>query len=96
MSIEIVKSFFAEVSRSPELQEELKSVSSETRNQAIHDMAQIGVKHGFVFTVDELDASLQTAEAQREELSETELRAVAGGVISPIIFSLVPIFCSPA
>ena len=79
MSNEIVKSFFIEVSRSPELQEELKSITSATKNQAIHDMVRIAVKHGFIFTVDELDESLTTAEAQRERLSETELREVAGG-----------------
>ena len=91
MSIEIVKSFFAEVSRSPELQEELKSVSSETRNQAIHDMAQIGVKHGFVFTVDELEESLQSTEAQQERLSDTELREVAGGAPEVnFILGLIP------
>ena len=98
MSIEIVKGFFAEVSKSPELQEELKSITSETRNQAIHDMVRIGVKHGFVFTVDELKESLMTAEARREKLSETELREVAGGAPGEIqsLNSLVPIFCLPA
>ena len=94
MSNEIVKGFFIEVSRSPQLQEELKAITSATKNQAIHDMVRIAVKHGFIFTVDELNESLTTTEAQRERLSETELREVAGGALMvnlDLIRNLMPI-----
>lgn len=81
MSKEAVDGFYAEVLRSPGLQEQFKSAASET---AFIDLAvDLGSRHGFAFTADEVRARLDEARGgTQRELSDRELEAVAGGYTS--------------
>ncbi|AFY58613.1 bacteriocin propeptide, TIGR03798 family/class IIb bacteriocin, lactobin A/cerein 7B family [Rivularia sp. PCC 7116] len=94
MSIEAVNKFLDKVAQDSTIQEELaQAMQAENDRQAVVDL---GAKHGFEFTGDELVTEIekrQKAAAESGELSEEELEAVAGGAfpIIPLIGALAPI-----
>ena len=83
MSLSAVQEFLTKVSEDQALQEEIaKAMESDNDRQAVTDLA---LSKGFEFTSEELGQEIQTREAadrqqsEAGELSEDELKAVAGG-----------------
>ena len=89
MSIEAVNQFLTKVSQDQQLQAEVDRVI-ETGN-ARQAVTQLGTKHGYQFTPEELASQFQNyqselkTQAASNELSEEELEAVAGGFCTPAI-----------
>jgi predicted ribosomally synthesized peptide with nif11-like leader len=81
MSVESARRFCEKIQQDKEFANSLKAAGTEM------ELTQRVLGAGFNFTQDELDqvlkADLSTASADRE-LSETELKAVAGGMIGGI------------
>jgi predicted ribosomally synthesized peptide with nif11-like leader len=74
MSIEAVNQFLTKVSEDQQLQAELaQAMEAENNRQAT---AELGAKHGYDFTPEELEAEVKN---RQSELSEEALEAVAGG-----------------
>jgi len=79
MSVENVKAFFGKVEGDKGLQEELKALAEERKAQEDAAMAKVvavAAKAGFPFTADDLSKVQSEAVG---ELSEDQLRQVAGG-----------------
>ncbi|AFY58611.1 bacteriocin propeptide, TIGR03798 family [Rivularia sp. PCC 7116] len=97
MSIEAVNKFLDKVAQESKIQEELaQAMQAENDRQAVVDL---GAKHGFEFTGDELMTEIekrQKAAIESGELNEEELEAVAGGAkativpITTVIFPHIP------
>ncbi|WP_083894164.1 Nif11-like leader peptide family natural product precursor [Rivularia sp. PCC 7116] len=96
MSIEAVNQFLEKVAKDSNIQEELvQAMQAENDRQAV---VELGAKHGFNFTGDELMNEIekrQKAAADSGELSEEELEAVAGGA-TPTFTTIVPIVTATA
>jgi predicted ribosomally synthesized peptide with nif11-like leader len=75
------KQFYNLVMQDPELQDKFIGATDEA---TLLDLAvQLGQKNGYVFTAQELKASIsQTEDLEESELSDHLLEAVAGGKIS--------------
>jgi predicted ribosomally synthesized peptide with nif11-like leader len=84
MSMESARRFCERVQQDRQFADSLKAANTEM------EIAELVLGAGFDFTMDELDqvlkASLSTPSMERE-LSETEMQAVAGGMIGGIGFS---------
>lgn len=81
-----VEQFFSEVSQDQALQQQLQSLPD--GNARVNKVVELGQGKGYNFTSTEVEKWLQN---KRQELSESELDAVAGGsemtVISDDIFA---------
>lgn len=93
MNREAVNQFLQKVTEEPQLQQEFaKALEAGNDLQAATDLA---AKHGYQFTPDELQAEVQNRQSefqQRQdagELNEEELEAVAGGLCTPLIGTLI-------
>ena len=88
MSIEAVNQFLQKVSEDNSLQEEFKALDLENDCQAATDL---GAKHGYMFTPDELRTEIKNRLQQKQssgEISEEELEAVAGGGLFGTAFNI--------
>lgn len=73
MSKEAVLEFVQKVSADESLEAEIETaIAGKQGTEAATAIAGVGSKHGYTFTIEEL-------EAQREELSDEDLEEVAGG-----------------
>lgn len=99
MSAEGVNQFLQKVTEDAQLQEELAAaLQSPNRLDAV---TQLGKRHGFEFTADEIKQEFESRESefvarqesmeQAGELSDEELEAVAGGAASAIVSATVQI-----
>ena len=83
MSIEAVNQFMQKVSEDVSLESELtQALNSENNLQAATDL---GAKHGYTFSSDELSTEIQKYLSDEEELSEEELEAIAGGGLGTLL-----------
>jgi predicted ribosomally synthesized peptide with nif11-like leader len=84
MSVESINQFFQKLSEDEKLQQELAKAVESAENEGVAT-AELGAKHGYQFTSDELWQEIQNRhnEIQRSkeagELNDEELEAVAGG-----------------
>ncbi|MEM9926957.1 MAG: Nif11-like leader peptide family natural product precursor [Cyanobacteria bacterium P01_D01_bin.50] len=82
MSIEAVNQFLEKVGQDNKIQEELvEAMQAENDRQAV---VELGAKHGFDFSGDELMIEIeqrQKAAIESGELSDEELKAVTGGAV---------------
>lgn len=83
VSTQAVNQFLQKLTEEPQLQEEFAlTLEAENPQQATTDL---GAKHGYQFTADELCIEIQNRQSEFEqkqnagELNEEELEAVAGG-----------------
>ncbi|MGL5804335.1 MAG: Nif11-like leader peptide family natural product precursor [Xenococcaceae cyanobacterium] len=76
MSIEAVNQFLQKVSEDTSLQSKLAQILNS--ENACQEATNLGSKHGYMFTPDEIETEIQNYQ-NSEELNEEELEAVAGG-----------------
>lgn len=90
MSIDAVNQFLEKVAQDSKIQEELAQVmEAEDHRQAA---VELGAKHGFEFTVEELITEVekrQQAAIESGQLSEEELEAVAGGLAPVVVGGII-------
>lgn len=82
MNSEAVNQFLERVSQDPALQQEIaQAIDSSAPGEDRLAAAQIAAKNGYSFTPGEIGETMEAAQKQqsREELSDEELEAVAGG-----------------
>jgi len=84
MSRDAVTGFLEKVAEHPQLQQKLAKAVAEQQDRAENDIVELARAHGFHFTALELRRVL----ADTADLSESELEAVAGGGVAPMIRKL--------
>ena len=79
MAVADVHAFFEKVEGDSSLQQQLKAVASggQQRDEAVAEIVKIAAAAGFAFTLEELQTAANRP-ARDEELSDEELKAVAG------------------
>jgi predicted ribosomally synthesized peptide with nif11-like leader len=82
MSAESVAKFLDQVARDKELGKEVRAVIAEREEQAAFELVDFAGKRGYEFTATELRQHLAGLQDKTVELTEAELEAVAGGLIT--------------
>ncbi len=84
MSAEAVARFLDRVAKDNELGGEVRSIIADREEEAAFEIVDFAGKRGFEFTATELRKHLAGMQAKTVELSEAQLEAVAGGLMSSL------------
>ena len=84
MSAEAVAQFLDRVARDEELGGQVRSIIADREEEAAFEIVAFAEKRGFAFTATELRKHLADLQAKTVELSEAELEAVAGGLMTSL------------
>ena len=82
MSAEAVTKFLDHVAKDNELGEEIRGIIAEREEQAAFELVDFAANRGYEFTATELRKHLADLQQKTAELSEAELEAVAGGLMT--------------
>jgi predicted ribosomally synthesized peptide with nif11-like leader len=82
MSTEAVAKFLDEVAQNKQLGDEVRGVIAEREEQAAFELVNFAGKRGYEFTATELRQRLVGLQEKTVELSDAELEAVAGGLLT--------------
>lgn len=82
MSAEAVAKFLDQVAQDKALGEEVRGLIAEREEQAAFELVDFAANRGYEFTATELRKHLAGLEQKTVELSEAELEAVAGGLMT--------------
>ena len=82
MSAERAAEFLDLVAKDADLGKEVRAVIAEREEQAAFELVQLAASKGFEFTATELRQYLAALKEETTELTEAELQAVAGGLLT--------------